>query len=228
MARALGAPVSRGSCGGCGVALAGGEVFCPALWRSLRGRSACEAHPGVPALSRCVVCARPLCGDCALERDGRAVCGEHLGVAFIEGWAVAEVAETVVEAEGLRRRLAGAGVESRLLVGSCASLLGTLGLYDLTPVIPLLAHASCGGGWCACWVRPDQHGRAADLLAHSAGLRPGRRVGRGQRALPRGPATRASRTSTVCSRPSPNAGPGRCAAASRPRACPGAPSRCGP
>ena len=49
-------------------------------------RDQSDSQVGDP--SRCVVCARPLCGECALERDGRSVCREHGGIAFVEGWAV--------------------------------------------------------------------------------------------------------------------------------------------
>jgi len=168
MARALAAPAGERNCGVCGGLLAGDEAFCPACGAAFEDAPACGAHPGEPALARCVVCAQSLCGDCALERDGRSVCGEHAGVAFVEGWAVAAVAETPVEAEGLRRRLAAAGVEGRLLVGTCAALQGTLGLYDLTPVVPLVAHPSCGGGLVRVLVRPGEYGRAAELLAAPA------------------------------------------------------------
>ena len=168
MARALGAPAGGRNCGVCGGRLAGDEAFCPACGAAFEDAPACGAHAGKPALARCVVCARPLCGDCALERDGRSVCGEHAGVAFVEGWAVAAVVETAVEAEGLRRRLAAAGVGGNVLVGTCAALQGTLGLYDLTPVVPLVAHASCGGGLVRVLVRPGEHGRAAELLAAPA------------------------------------------------------------
>ncbi len=168
LARALGAPAGGGNCGDCGGLLAGDEAFCPACGAAFEAAPACASHPGEPALARCVVCARPLCGECALEREGRSACGEHPGVAFVEGWAVAAVAETPVEAEGLRRRLATAGVEGRVLAGTCTALQGTLGLYDLTPVIPLLAHASCGGGSVRVLVRPGEYGRVAELLAAPA------------------------------------------------------------
>ena len=169
MAQALGAPAGETDCGVCGGLLGGGETFCPACGAAFEGAPACGSHPGEPALARCVVCARPLCGDCALERDGRSVCRVHVGVAFVEGWAVAAIAETPVEAEGLRRRLAVAGVVSWVLVGTCAALQGTLGLYDLTPVVPLAAHASCGGGLVRVLVRPGEQGRATELLAAPAG-----------------------------------------------------------
>ena len=169
VARALGAPSGERNCGVCGGLLAGDEAFCPACGAAFEDAPACGSHPGEPALARCVVCARPLCGDCALERDGRSVCRVHVGVAFVEGWAVAAIAETPVEAEGLRRRLAVAGVVSWVLVGTCAALQGTLGLYDLTPVVPLAAHASCGGGLVRVLVRPGEQGRATELLAAPAG-----------------------------------------------------------
>ena len=168
MARALEAPSGGRNCGVCGGRLAGGEAFCPACGAAFADAAACGAHPGVPALSRCVVCARPLCGECALERDGRSVCREHGGIAFVEGWAVAAVTETPLEAEGLRRRLAAAGLGGRVLVGTCSALRATLGLYDLTPVVPLAVHASCGGGQVRLLVPPSEHGRAAGLLATRA------------------------------------------------------------
>jgi preprotein translocase subunit SecY len=169
MAQALGPPAGDGSCGVCGGRLAGGEVFCPACGAAFEDAPGCGTHPDEPALARCVVCARPLCGGCALERGGRSVCREHVGVAFVEGWAVVVVAETPVEADGLRRRLVAAGVASQVLVSTCAALRGTLGLYDLTPVVPLVAHASCGGGSALVLVRPGEHGRARELLAVPAG-----------------------------------------------------------
>jgi preprotein translocase subunit SecY len=168
LARALGAPAGRRNCGVCGGRLAGDEAFCTACGAAFEDAAACGSHPGEPALACCVVCERPLCGGCALERDGRSVCGEHAGVAFVEGWAVVAVTDTPVEAEGLRRWLARAGVEGRVLAGTCTALQGTLGIYDLTPVIPLLAHASCGGGRVRVLVRPGEHGRAAERLAAPA------------------------------------------------------------
>jgi hypothetical protein len=90
------------------------------------------------------------------------------GVALVEGWVVAAVTEAPLEAEALRLRLAAAGVEGRVLAGTCAPLLGSLGIYDLTPVIPLLPHGSCGGGAVRLLVRPGDHGRAVEALAPSA------------------------------------------------------------
>lgn len=168
LARALGAPAGGRSCEVCGGRLAGDEAFCLACGAAFDDAPACGAHPGEPALACCVVCAKPLCGGCALERDGRSVCGEHARVTFIEGWAVAAVTETPVEAEGLRRQLAVAGVEGRVLAVTCTALRGTLGLYDLTPVVPLLAHASCGGGVVRVLVRPGEYGRATELLSAPA------------------------------------------------------------
>jgi preprotein translocase subunit SecY len=165
MARALGAPAGDGDCGVCGGRLAGDEAFCPACGAAFEDAPACASHPGGPALARCVVCGKALCDSCALVRDGRSVCGEHVGVAFVEGWAVVAVAETPVEAESLRRRLVAAGVPSHVLVSTCAALQGTLGLYDLTPVVPLVVHASCGGGLVRVLVRPGEHGRATEVLA---------------------------------------------------------------
>jgi preprotein translocase subunit SecY len=165
MARALGAPGGREACGSCGGLMAGGEPFCPSCGAAFEGAPSCPTHPDAPALACCVVCERPLCDDCARRGDGRFVCADHTGIAFVEGWAVVSAVETPIEAEGLRRRLAVAGIGGQVLASTCSAMSGTLGLYDLTPVVPLLAHSMCGGGSARLLVRPGDHVWATEIVA---------------------------------------------------------------
>ncbi len=165
LARALDVPGGGEACGDCGCLLKGDEAFCPGCGAGLSGEATCAAHATQAAVARCVVCGRTLCADCARASDGRWTCEAHRAVGFVSGWATAATVETPVEAEGLRRRLAAGGIEASVLATTCGPLSASLGLYDLTPIVPLLPHAGCGAGEVRLLTRPGDWERAVALLA---------------------------------------------------------------
>src|SRR3990172_1664840 len=94
------------------------DVLCPScgaiVVRSEDEEIACENHTGEQAIACCVVCGKPVCGDCATSRAGVFLCDipEHQEVAG--KWAVVTVAENSFEADMLRANLVHAGIQTRL------------------------------------------------------------------------------------------------------------------
>lgn len=70
----------------------------------------CENHPRMEAVAMCVVCGKPVCGDCAVKRHGKIFCenDEHIKVA--QGWAVVFSTNTEYEAHMIRANLESSGI----------------------------------------------------------------------------------------------------------------------
>jgi hypothetical protein len=70
----------------------------------------CEKHNSVEAIGICVICSKPICSDCAVERNNRLFCDndEHIKVA--EDWAVVFTTNTEYEAEMIKANLEGGGM----------------------------------------------------------------------------------------------------------------------
>lgn len=72
----------------------------------------CENHPDQIAIAVCIVCGKPVCGDCAIAKDQFFFCdsGEHIK---INGeYAVIYSCESEFEADMIRQNLHQAGIRS--------------------------------------------------------------------------------------------------------------------
>jgi len=128
-------------CAGCGVIMAAGDL-------------SCADHSQVPAVARCLVCQRPMCGDCACLVEDRAVCEAHRTVKLVEGWASLGDQVTQLEAEVIQARLEDRKIEAVVLANTWSPYYGTLGMYQVLPAVPWAAHSRCGGGSIHVLVRP--------------------------------------------------------------------------
>jgi hypothetical protein len=142
------------TCGDCGARVDAEDPFCRACGVGSNAPPPCDRHPETTSAAQCVVCGARLCLDCTRVSDGRCVCEEHATAAFVEGWAVVAHAATRVEADLLRSALAARGIPAEVLFVTTSPIAGTLGLFDLNPVVPLFPHRQCGGGSIRVLVPP--------------------------------------------------------------------------
>lgn len=110
-------PDGEASCPHCGVLLPEGEVAAPA----------CEAHPGVPAVARCVLCDEPLCPDCVERRAGKAFCARHADEKTAFDWVSVFSASSPIEAELVRASLLAAGIPATVLGQTDSMYVVTVG-----------------------------------------------------------------------------------------------------
>jgi hypothetical protein len=106
----------------------------------------CGEHPDRPAFACCIVCDRGVCPACDHTQHGRHLCDEHRFLDVVEGWVTVARAETRLGAEALAQALLREGTPTTILSNGPAPLHGTLGLYDMRPLVPLAVHPWCGGG----------------------------------------------------------------------------------
>jgi hypothetical protein len=67
----------------------------------------CDKHSNIEAIGICVVCSKPICGDCAIERDNRLFCDNDEHIKIFEDWAVVFTTSTEYEAEMIKANLEG-------------------------------------------------------------------------------------------------------------------------
>lgn len=156
MAGVSGARESEAICGACRAPIDAGAEFCPSCGASLDDDARCRRHADRAAVGRCIVCRAPLCEQCQRTRDGRSVCEEHGDLTFVEGWAVAGGAATVLEAEILKGQLEASGVEAEVLSNTIAPILGAPGLFDVNPLVAPFPHRESGGGALLVLVPPGR------------------------------------------------------------------------
>jgi predicted nucleic acid-binding Zn-ribbon protein len=117
-------------CTRCGQEYVGGDS-CPSCGL-LRAEVACENHPAERAVSRCVLCGRPVCKDCTEDEKQGALCEEHRTVSIIEGWAQVYSTTSELEAQLLRENLRADGIEAQ--VYSQKDMMFNLDLGELSIV----------------------------------------------------------------------------------------------
>lgn len=72
----------------------------------------CENHPEMEAVGICVVCGKPVCGDCAVKREGKILCENDEHIKIAQGWAVIFTTNTEYEAQMVKANLENAGIPS--------------------------------------------------------------------------------------------------------------------
>ena len=92
----------------------------------------CENHPKMEAVGMCIVCGKPVCGDCAVKRQGKIFCesDEHITVA--QNWAMVYSTNTEYEAQMVRANLESGGI--RCMVFSQRDHVYFLTMGDLAVV----------------------------------------------------------------------------------------------
>ncbi|MBI3585918.1 MAG: hypothetical protein HY088_02170 [Ignavibacteriales bacterium] len=104
-------------CSHCPSILAAGAYFCSQCgFISSNGVQKnlleCENHSDQIAIAVCIVCGKPVCGDCAIAKDKKFFCdsGEHIN---IDGeYVVIYSCESEFEADMIRQNLHQAGIRS--------------------------------------------------------------------------------------------------------------------
>jgi hypothetical protein len=70
----------------------------------------CETHATAPSIGLCVVCARPLCGECAHREEGRLFCDDPSHPAFMADHALLATFDSEYDADWLTVLLGRAGI----------------------------------------------------------------------------------------------------------------------
>jgi hypothetical protein len=74
----------------------------------------CENHSGQPVVGLCIVCGKPVCGDCASTIAGRFVCEESAHKTVAEQWSVVHVCTFPFEGDMVVQNLLNAGYTAKL------------------------------------------------------------------------------------------------------------------
>ncbi len=112
-------------CHNCGAEIAGVLCSdCGALDLKSEDDVSCENHPGEPAVACCVVCGKPVCGDCTTSAQGAFLCDAPEHHRIVGSWALVTLAAGSFEADMLKVNLVQAGIPTR--VADPRSFAGTL------------------------------------------------------------------------------------------------------
>lgn len=65
----------------------------------------CENHSGEHAVGRCLVCGKPVCGDCAVNASGKFFCDSVEHPRIFESWKVIYTCESEFESDFIQRNL---------------------------------------------------------------------------------------------------------------------------
>jgi hypothetical protein len=152
-------------CGSCGARTDDADEFCGACGGAFAESVPCARHPEAVAMARCIVCRETACAACARTSGRRLVCDRHAGVQFVEGWAVAAIAETGLEVDLRKAQLGLAGIQGIVLSNTTSPLCATFGLFEINPIVPLVPHRECGGGGYRLLVAPENWESAVARLS---------------------------------------------------------------
>ena len=72
----------------------------------------CETHPGTAAVGVCIICATPVCRDCAVCKKGKVFCNNVEHAKIHENWAVLCSTTAEYEAEIVKGNLELAGIKA--------------------------------------------------------------------------------------------------------------------
>ncbi len=70
----------------------------------------CEKHNSVEAVGICIICSKPICGDCAVERNSKLFCDNDEHIKMAEDWVVVFTTNTEYEAAMIKANLEGGGM----------------------------------------------------------------------------------------------------------------------
>ncbi len=72
----------------------------------------CENHPEQSAVGGCIICGKPLCGECANEIEGKYFCTDDTHYNLHQDYVVAYTTSTDYEADMIKANLDGAGIDA--------------------------------------------------------------------------------------------------------------------
>ena len=101
-------------CPNCGATVPENADACPVCGR-VQTPTNCEQHPDRPAVGVCVVCGRALCEACNNGEGKEYLCEVHRDVEIVDGWAEIYSTGDDVEANLIRDRLQGEGIDAQVL-----------------------------------------------------------------------------------------------------------------
>jgi hypothetical protein len=108
-------------CSTCSNLLEGETAFCPSCGSVTgEGRSLgieCDNHPSQPAVAECMVCGKPVCGDCCVRQGGTAVCEKSEHSKLMRECRTLCSAESVFDAEMIRKNLEMGGIVGFTAIG---------------------------------------------------------------------------------------------------------------
>jgi hypothetical protein len=81
---------------------------------SVAGHIACGNHPGQHAIAACVVCGKPVCGDCAVKSGEMFFCEDLEHRSIRADWVPIYSCASEFESDIIERNLQQAGVEPRV------------------------------------------------------------------------------------------------------------------
>lgn len=90
-------------------------VECGMLQKSNLSESVeCENHAGEQAIGLCMICGKPVCGDCAVTSEGKIFCDNVQHQEMFTSWLTVHVSDFEFESDMIRQNLANAGMESKV------------------------------------------------------------------------------------------------------------------
>ena len=105
------------TCENCDAKVAPGDFFCyncGIILEPGEGEIQCEDHPKREAIGICVVCGKPVCGDCARKKGNSVFCKTTEHVKIHQQWTVVFSTKIVYEAEMIKTNLEGAGFPAKV------------------------------------------------------------------------------------------------------------------
>ena len=105
-------------CQACGRLAHDKDLFCLTcghlLYRTDGTKPDCENHDTEPAVGSCVVCGKPVCGDCAVTFENRIFCNDQEHLLFLQTWSLIHLTESEFDADAVTRNLHSAGILTRV------------------------------------------------------------------------------------------------------------------
>lgn len=115
----------------CGESLEHGSISCPTCGSLNREvvpgqRIECENHQGIAAVAVCLTCGKPVCGDCAVKKEGKFFCDDADHLRLYTDWKIICACESEFEADMMVTNLLNAQIEA-----ACFSLYNHISLFWL-------------------------------------------------------------------------------------------------
>lgn len=99
-------------CATCGFVLKASALFCDHCGRipSPNLGIECENHSSERAVGFCVICSKPVCGDCAAGFEGRIFCDQVHHQQMHRQWKVVYTTDSEFDADIIEKNLTGVGI----------------------------------------------------------------------------------------------------------------------
>jgi hypothetical protein len=71
----------------------------------------CENHLQMKAVGTCVICGKPVCGDCSISHDGKTFCDDAMHSNILDAYVLFAETETIYDADLITKNLHSNGIE---------------------------------------------------------------------------------------------------------------------